>query len=199
MGMVTLRFISEDGILIGVPRAVAIPAYGKLHIDDPDFFMSLCPGEIAAGYVEIVSDGVRLAGSTVFGDSSGESFSSALPLIHRLQNSVLFSHIASNDLYFTGLAIVNPNDAVAQVDIGIYSADGRLMESRSELIPAKQRNSRLLTEYFPSLLGKNRHRGTYGLSRIVPSLHSRCLEQTTCPSCRQSLRRRSNDGEVTRT
>jgi len=159
MGMVTLRFISEDGILIGVPRAVAIPAYGKLHIDDPDFFMSLCPGEIAAGYVEIVSDGVRLAGSTVFGDSSGESFSSALPLIHRLQNSVLFSHIASNDLYFTGLAIVNPNDAVAQVDIGIYSADGRLMESRSELIPAKQRNSRLLTEYFPSLLGKNQASG----------------------------------------
>ena len=159
IGMVTLRLISGDGVQIGESRAAAIPALGKLYIDDPEFFVTLEPGEIAAGYVEIVSDGVRISGSTVFGDRTGESFSSALPLVSVLHKNVLFSHIASNDLYFTGLAIVNPGTSTATATIELYSAGGILLASKTGTIAAKHRSSRLLTEYFPSLAGEDHASG----------------------------------------
>jgi hypothetical protein len=166
-GLITLRLIGEDGIQIGSSKAMAIPALGKLQISDQDFFITPPPGDMVAGYVEIVSDGVRVAGSTVFGDSAGETFASALPLISDLQRSVLFSHIASNDLYFTGIAILNPNEVGASATIEIFAADGQLLDSRQELIPAQQRSSRLLTEYFPSLVGQDQ---TSGYIRIISDI-----------------------------
>jgi hypothetical protein len=167
-GTVTLRLIGEDGVQLGASRAIAIPAFGKLQIDDPGFFISPAPGEVVAGYVELVSDGVRLVGSTVFGDSTGQTFSSALPLISELQSSMLFSHIASNDLYFTGIAILNPNTSDASVTIEVYDADGRMLDSGQELIQAKKRSSRLLTEYFSSLVGKNQSSGYIRVISDIP-------------------------------
>lgn len=79
-GAVMLRFIREDGVQMGVTRYLAIPANGELYIEDPAFFLPLDAAVITAGYIEIVSDGIRLAGSTVFGDLNRQSFSSALSL-----------------------------------------------------------------------------------------------------------------------
>ena len=158
-GMVTLRLIGEDGIPIGDTRAVAIAPYGKVRIDDPEFFTVQDPGTIISGYVIVESDGVRLAGSTVFGDVAGESFSSALPLIYSLKNSVLYSHVASNDLYFTGVAVLNPGMEDANVVIEIIAADGSFIDRRMFALPAMQKRARLLTEYFPSLIGKDQSTG----------------------------------------
>jgi hypothetical protein len=167
-GLVTLRLMGEDGVQIGVSRTMSIPALGKLQISDPEFFTSPAPGNVVARYVEIVSDGVRLAGSTVFGDATGQAFDSALALISNLQSSVLFSHIASNDTYFTGLAILNPNAVDATATIEIYAADGQMIDSRQEPISARQRSSRLLTEYFPSLVGKDQSSGYIRIISDVP-------------------------------
>jgi hypothetical protein len=167
-GVVTLRLFGGDGVQIGPSREMPIEAFGKLRISDSWFFTSPAPGAIVAGYIEIMSDGVRLAGSTVFGDGTGKTFDTALPLISNLKNSVLFSHIASNDQYFTGIAILNPNVVDARATIEIYAADGQLIDSRQELIPAKQRSSRLLTEYFPSLVGKNQASGYIRIISDIP-------------------------------
>jgi hypothetical protein len=159
-GTVTLRFIGEDGIQMGATRALSVPANGKLHINDPGFFLSLDPNKMTTGYVEIVSDGIGLAGSTVFSDRNRQRFSSSLALIYNLQTSVLFSHVASNDLYFTGIAVLNPNaNSKAAVTLELYSADGTLLQQKSELIGARQSQARLLTEYFPSLEGQDRTSG----------------------------------------
>lgn len=167
-GMVSLRLIGEDGVQIGAERAAAIPGGGKLYIGDLNYFLTLAPGQIAAGYVEIVSDGVRLAGNTVFADAAGHTFLSALPLVSRLRDATLFSHIASNDLYFTGLAIANPGAEDADVTIQVYNAGGALLDSRTERIPSGQRRSRLLTEYFPSLAGKDQSSGYIKLLSNIP-------------------------------
>jgi hypothetical protein len=112
----------------------------------------------------VTSNGVRLAGSVVFGDVQRSRFSSALPLVSSLLNSAVYAHVASNQVFFTGIAIVNPNASSADVTIEVYDADGLLLVRRVETIPAGQRRSRLLTEYFPSLLGQNRGSGYIKLS-----------------------------------
>ncbi len=169
-GMMQLRFFDEYGNQLGATRRLAIPANGKLHIDNPEFFWMIGDsGIMTQGYVEIISEnGERLAGSVVFFDSKKQSFSSALPLVDGLHDSVLFGHVASNDFYFTGIAILNPNavDAVAMLEL--YSANGTLNDVRSVEIPSGHRVSWLLTKYFASLEGKNQISGYVKLRSDQP-------------------------------
>jgi hypothetical protein len=165
-GVVQFRFVGEDGNQIGPSRLIEIQAHGKLYIDDQAFFVEPEPGVMTIGYVEITGVGIRITGSTVFEDINGRSFISALELIHRLQNSVVFSHVASNDLFFTGIAILNPSLYDASVTLELHAADGRLVETVSRVIPAGQRISRLMTEYFGSLRGRDQ---TSGYLRITSS------------------------------
>jgi hypothetical protein len=158
-GNVGFQLIGDDGIQIGETKLLQISALGKLFINDPAFFQQPGSGEILSGYVKIASDDVRLAGSTVFGHRDGESFSSALPLIYDLQNSVVFSHVASNDLYFTGLAIVNPNDSDAMPALELYSEDGVLLERNEVELRAGQRTISLLPGFFSSLTEREQASG----------------------------------------
>jgi hypothetical protein len=77
---------------------------------------------------------------------------------------VLFSHIASNDQYFTGVAILNPNLTDTQVTIEIHREDGSLIDSITQTLPVRQRVARTLTEFFPSLADKNQ---TSGYIKVV--------------------------------
>ena len=69
-GTATLRLVGENGIQIGNSRTEAIPANGKIRIDDAGYFAPLDGGTTTSGYVQIESDGIRLAGSVMFGDRS---------------------------------------------------------------------------------------------------------------------------------
>ncbi len=157
-GTLTLKLISDLGVQIGPTRFVNIAGGGKVYVSDQAFFGDLTsgnPDQIVQGYVEVTGLGLHLAGSVVFGDAQQGIFSSALPLVSTLQNSMIFSHIASNDTYYTGLAIANPNAVSAKANIDLYRSDGQLVASVTQSIPAGWRISRLLTEYFPSLVGQS--------------------------------------------
>ncbi len=124
-GTVSLRFFSEDGVLS--KENVPISAHGKIRIDDPEFFKPAGVSwgiDLKQGYVQIVSSGIRLAGSVVFGDPAHSTFSAALPLVSGLQRTSVFSQVASNNQYFTGLAILNPLNIEAVVTVDIFQADG---------------------------------------------------------------------------
>jgi len=162
-GKVQFQFIGENGVQVVSVRTLDIPPNGKLFVSDARFFGQQQADKTYTGYVKVLSDGVRLTGSTTFG-SRGGAFSSALPLIDSLQNTVLYGHAVSNDLYQSGIAILNPNNATANAVIEIYGSDGTLLERKSESIPAGLRSAKLLTEYFPSLAGKDQ---TSGYIRIA--------------------------------
>jgi hypothetical protein len=170
-GSVTFRFIRDDATQSGATKIVPIEAYGKIFIDDAAFFQSfiVAPGgALRQGYLEITSNDVKLAGSVVFGDPAKSSFSSALPLVSTLQQSFLFSHLASNDQYFTGVAILNPGAFDTVVDVDIYNADGTLDLTTRVLVPRTQRISRLLTDLFPELAGQQRTSGYFKLTASQP-------------------------------
>jgi hypothetical protein len=152
-GTVTFQLIKDDGTPIGAPRAVAIAPKGKLHITDQAFFVN-AGSSLTQGYVKITSSGPRLAGSVVFGDPGRNSFAAALPLVSSLQTAVVFSQVASNDTYFTGVAMLNPGNADATVTLEVYKKTGELLISKQDVVGAQKRKSLLLTEYFPSLVGQ---------------------------------------------
>jgi phosphodiesterase/alkaline phosphatase D-like protein len=161
-GNVTFRFIRDDATQVGATKVLPIAPYGKIYIDNPAFFQGLYvnPSDVVTqGYVEIVSNGVRLTGSVVFGDPARSVFSAALPLVDKLQNSILFSQVASDRTYFTGIAILNPGTTDATVTVDLYASDGRKEASATKRIPGRQRRSQVLTEFFPEMSGKERSSG----------------------------------------
>jgi hypothetical protein len=157
-GTVTLTWFKDDGSQIST-KGVSINANGKIYVSDPSFFLGSSPIQTTAGYVKVTSSGVRLSGNVVFFDAINGIFSTALPLVSTLQQSVVLSHVASNASYFTGLAILNPNSADTTVQIQLYTAAGQLDTSVTKVIPAGHRISQVLTEYFPALAGQDRTSG----------------------------------------
>jgi hypothetical protein len=154
---VTLRFIGDDGTQIGTTQIRTIPAKGKLNVNAQDFFVSA--GQMTQGYIEVKSNGGRLTGSVVFGDPAQSKYTAALPLVSTLQTAMVFGQVASglvgDKTYFTGLALLNPSGADAQVLVELFDRDGRRVTSNTVTIPANRRKSSLLTEYFPGLTGQN--------------------------------------------
>jgi glucose/arabinose dehydrogenase len=150
-GTVTFRFIGDDGTPIGSPRQMPISRRGKLYITDQQFFMG--EGGTSQGYVEIVASGVRIIGTVVFGDPERNLFSAALPLVNASQKQLVFSQIASDATYFTGIAIVNPRDSDVSANIEVFDSNGKLLASTIEVVNRRGRTCRLLTEFFPNLTG----------------------------------------------
>jgi hypothetical protein len=159
---VLMHFVPDDASKAEKIALLEIPANGKLYVSDQKIFLD--PGAdlinaITQGWVEIASDGARLAGSVTFGNAGKENFASALPLVDELNRNVIFSHAASNATYFTGVALLNPGSISAQATIDLYGADGTLEATVTTSVPAKSRKSRLLTELFPLLVGQDRTSG----------------------------------------
>jgi hypothetical protein len=89
-------------------------------------------------------------------------------LVSKLQTSLLFSDIISDDTYFTGLAILNPGSIDAMATIEIHNSDGTLIQKIDQPVPAGHRLSKLLTELFSSLQGRNQSSGYIRLTSDQP-------------------------------
>lgn len=152
-GWVTFRLADKDGVPIGIPQSRFIAGRGKLHITDQDFFLNH-GNSLIEGSVEIYSNGLRLAGSVVFGDPDKNRYASALPLVSTFPSPMVFSQVASDKEYYTGLALLNSNYLDVRATIEVFRKNGTLLASTQEWIPPRGRISKVLTEYFPSLAGQ---------------------------------------------
>jgi hypothetical protein len=76
----------------------------------------------------------------------------------------VFSQVASNSTYFTGIAIFNPGNTDAVTSIAVFDKTGGLLASKETTIKARSRSSKLLTEYFPDLAGQDLHSGYIRIS-----------------------------------
>ncbi len=158
-GTVTLTLFAGNGLPLGNRQIMSIAGNGKIFISDPSFFFGTLPTQLTDGYVVIASDGVHLSGIEMFSDAQNGIFLTSLPLISSLQQMEILSDLASDTSYFTGLAILNPNTVDATVTIQVYTATSQLDQSLTLTVPAGNRISRLLTEYFPQLNGQSRLSG----------------------------------------
>lgn len=171
-GFVNLRLVGNDGVQIGNSQYVPIAGNGKISVLDPAFFLGAAPTGMVQGYVEIVSSGVRLNGSVAFSDTVQGTFATALPLVTSIDKSLVLSHVASNASFYTGLAIVNPYAMDQKVQVQLFTADGLLDQSTTIPIPAGNRVSQVLTQYFPALLGQDR---TSGYIKVIADQGVACF------------------------
>jgi hypothetical protein len=196
-GSIQIRFLGKDGAQIGATRNISINAYGKLFIDDPEFFLDQnlmqtqisdilseginqlsgklsgksidptknTPSLIFDGYVEIVSHNLRLVGNTSYRGVTGRV---SFPLVSDLQDALVFNQVASDDVYYTQIAIANTGGSDAVVTLDLYNDIGAYVETASVRISAGQRQSRMLTDYFSTIQGSGLRGGFFTLSSNLP-------------------------------
>jgi|GEM_PF-2418692 len=196
-GNVQIRLLGKDGVQIGATRNIAMNAYGKLFIDDPEFFLdqnliqtqisdilseginrlsgklsgkSIDPTNntsslIFDGYVEIVSNNLRLVGNTSY---RGLTSSASFPLVSDLQGALVFNQVASDDVYYTQIAIANKGASDAVVTLDLFNDAGVYVGTASHRISAGQRQTHSLTEYFSTIQGSSLRGGFFLLSSNSP-------------------------------
>jgi hypothetical protein len=146
---ITLR--ADDGVAIGKPLSFSLPAGGKRMLSGAGGFGNYSPAELLQGYLQIESDSARLSGYVRFGDPGETRFLAALPLVDRGATDLLFPHLASNDVYFTGFAVLNLDSNPADIDVTVFDPGGEPLASRAIKLAAGARFARLIAELFPAL------------------------------------------------
>jgi hypothetical protein len=153
----TLSFISNDGLELGKTATIDVGANARLVISDPSVFdLPAVPEELLEGYVRIISSATRVAGVVTFGDPADTRFRTSLPCVEQGGTDLVFSQVAVDDTWFTGLAAVNANSVPSDVTISVFRTDGTLAATGSYRIEPNSRFSKLLTQLVPNLpkLGK---------------------------------------------
>jgi len=166
-GSVRFRFVADDGSPIGIVRELPVSGLGKILVSEQDFFLA-AGASMKQGSVEITGIGIRLAGSVIFGSSAPGKFLTSLPLAPARPGRMLLGQIASDDMYYTGLAIFNPESLPARALIQVFDREGMPLAVKFEDLPAGGRVSRLLTEYFPEFAGRKISGGYILVHTITP-------------------------------
>lgn len=148
---VLLSLIGNNGTPLGLSATVSLPARGRMELSDPSSLGINPDGSEVEGYIRISSDSTRIAGYVRFGDQQDAQFLTALPLVSQGLKDLIYSQVAQNDTYFTGLAVINANADPAGITVAVYDTQGSPLGSGSRTIPANSRISELLPSIVPGL------------------------------------------------
>jgi len=148
---VSLSLFRDDGSPWGAAATVELAARGRAVVPHTAMLLGGDAAGLQQGYLRIQSDASRVTGCILFGDSSGAQFQAALPLVSQTQTELIFAHVASDDRYFTGVALLNPNSRPVTLTLTVSNASGDSIGVYALELPAKARLARLLTELLPGL------------------------------------------------
>ena len=162
-----LRWIGDDGTQIGRTCTASLPAFGKVQISDLSCFAA-SPQEIQQGYVEIKTGQSRIVGNILLRDMEGSKPATSLPLLSELHTSYVIPHVASDQRYFTGIAILNPGSSDATVTTQVFDSNGAVVATLRETLLSRHRTSRVLTEMFPGLIGRKLLSGYMRITSDIP-------------------------------
>jgi hypothetical protein len=159
---ITLTALDPSGAVIGGgPLKISLPP-GNQYIQTVDKIFPGLGSSFTTGYMQVdIQQLFRgpypvdppMAGSVRF-TSGGGLGSTALPLHVAASPTFVFSHVAQNHGYFTGVAIINPNTTAATVNLDVLAADGTAVGSTSFQLQPGQKISKLLYELVPASTGQ---------------------------------------------
>jgi hypothetical protein len=144
---ITLKWMADNGVQIGTTGTVTLPPRGSSRIDSLEIFGLTPAAGLLQGYVILQSSDGRFAGWVRFNDPQQANFGSTLALVGTSSEAKYFSQVAQNDLYFTGLAVLNPRQVPAIVTVTVLDVDGRMVATGQRTLPAEGRLSVLLPEF----------------------------------------------------
>jgi hypothetical protein len=91
-----------------------------------------------------------------------------VPLLGPGEGILAFSHVALGLGYSTGVALINPNDQAAAIQIQVFDKDGAQVASTERTLDAGQRLIGLLPELLPQLQGVEQIGGYVRVTSNLP-------------------------------
>lgn len=167
---ITARVVAENGSILQVlgasnPLQRTIPAKGTLCGRAAVMFgfpNDITDSQARVGSVIVEADSSTIAGDVVFGDAPKGSTVAGLPLQAHLVSDLLFSQVAEGQSgnppvgYFTGIAALNPNPQEVQLNIEVFSEEGKATGTKTMTMPAGSRFSQTLGQLVPAATGQMR-------------------------------------------
>jgi hypothetical protein len=161
---VTLTLLDDSGAPLSIPgnpAGVEISPGGQLSRTVASLFPGLGSGLVTGTIrvaVKAFSRGPFLTVPGITGAvrfyAANTSASATLPLFVAPARDLVYSHVAEDLGYFTGVAVMNPNAAPAGFTLDVYDKDGAQVGSLSSVLQPGERFSRLLPELVPASDGQ---------------------------------------------
>jgi hypothetical protein len=143
---VTLKAISDTGEVLPSPFTIEIPGNGYLEEDAGQLFRShLGAQQAIVGSLVVEAPEGGVIGDVIFGAST-LAYAAASPLQDSAYREAILGHVANlPGQFFTGLALLNPEDDPVDVEISVFAADGSDTGSTSIELPGRGRVSDVLS------------------------------------------------------
>ncbi len=158
-GRVTISLLDTNGALYPVagnplklniaPKSQFIGTIGNMFPTlDPSLVTGYIRVDVEPDFLGPFGSPAPLAGSVRFSRTDG-SASAALPLALTPAQDFVFSHVAQDLGYYTGVAILNYLPVQTSVQIEVFTKDGVSVGSSSTILQPGQKSAKLLTEIIP--------------------------------------------------
>jgi len=161
---ITLSATDNNGTLFPIannPKFISIPPNSQLIQGVQDLFPGLGSG-LSTGYLRVDVTPYNLGPFTTtpillgfvrFSASNGYA-SASLPLYLPPYTDFVYSHVAQDLGYFTGVTLLNPNAAIAEVRLEVYDKNGTLVSFYLTSLAPGKKLAKLIYEMVPGSLGQ---------------------------------------------
>jgi hypothetical protein len=148
--VVALRLRSASGASAAPDATLSIPGFGVAGRTVEAIFNVVASAPAGSGWVEVEgNEGPVLATALAANPHSGAAAASAL--LPAAAGSWLMPFLVENAGYWTGLAILNPTDSAASLELSAYNPAGALIASVPLTLGGRQGQTRLVSQWIPSL------------------------------------------------
>jgi hypothetical protein len=165
LGQITLTALDNNGTALAIagnPKSLSIQPGNQLIQTMQDMFPALGP-TLTTGYIQLdvvpsnlgpFATSPPILGSIRFSSADGFA-SAALPLFLPASADFVYSHVAQNLGYFTGVALLNTNTTTAAtVTLEVRDKAGTLVGSYTTTLQPGQKIAKLLYEMVPGSQGQ---------------------------------------------
>jgi hypothetical protein len=160
----TVTLFDSNGIVLpvaGNPAKVSI-TQGQQFIQTLESLFPGMPSTLSTGYIRIdvapvpvgpYLEAPSLTGAVRFSATDG-SASAAIPLSGSTSSDFVYSHVAQDATYYTGVAALNTNTGPANLTLDVYTKDGAFVGTYSTALLPNHKISRLLQQLIPATAGQ---------------------------------------------
>jgi len=148
--LVTITLHAADGQVLGTPVSMVLLS-GQKYEEDIDVIFQQDPStQNTSGWIEIESSLDRVVGSIRYTNSQ-KSLLTSFELLGRPLKDFALPIAAEDSDYQTGVAILNPNSATANVTLELWTPDGKLAHFTTVALEPGTRTALYLNGWFPQM------------------------------------------------
>jgi len=148
--LVTITLHAADGSVLGSPVTQLLLSGQKLEEDIDVLFQHDQAIRDSSGWLEVTSSLDQVVGSVRY-TTGDQSAITSFELLGKPLTDFALLIAAEDDIYQTGIAILNPNSETANVRLELRTPDGTLAKITTVDLPPNNRTALYLTDWFPGM------------------------------------------------